>query len=84
MPRRLELDPDRLFPADPSTRAIARSLYGQVAGLSVINPHGHTDPAWFADDIALALFGDGGLFAASWPADPHSLGMIRSILVAAG
>ncbi|MFT3990819.1 MAG: glucuronate isomerase [Luteolibacter sp.] len=46
----LNLHPDRLFPADPGTRAIARELYDQVADLPIISPHGHTDPAWFADD----------------------------------
>jgi glucuronate isomerase len=37
-----------LFPADPAVRAIARELYEPVAGLPIISPHGHTDPAWFA------------------------------------
>ena len=50
MPRPLKLDPDRLFPADPSSRSIARALYGEVAGLPIVSPHGHTDPAWFATD----------------------------------
>ncbi|HEX8624065.1 MAG TPA: glucuronate isomerase [Allosphingosinicella sp.] len=50
MPRPLKLDPDRLFPADPRTRSIARALYGEVAGLPIVSPHGHTDPAWFATD----------------------------------
>ena len=48
MPRRLELHEDRLFPADPTVRAIARALYGSVRDLPIISPHGHTDPAWFA------------------------------------
>ena len=48
MSRPLHLDPDRLFPADPGVRSIARQLYGQVAGLPIISPHGHTDPEWFA------------------------------------
>jgi glucuronate isomerase len=48
MPRRIELHEDRLFPADPAVRAIARSLYGSVRDLPIISPHGHTDPAWFA------------------------------------
>ena len=48
----LVLHPDRLFPADPVTRGIARDLYGQVASLPIISPHGHTDPAWFATDAA--------------------------------
>ena len=46
----LSLHPDRLFPADATTRDIARSLYAQVADLPIISPHGHTDPQWFADD----------------------------------
>lgn len=50
MTRTLRLDPDRLFPADPGTRDIARQLYGHVAKLPIISPHGHTDPEWFATD----------------------------------
>ncbi|MEO5493611.1 MAG: glucuronate isomerase [Sphingomonas sp.] len=46
----LELHPDRLFPADPGTRAIARELYATVANLPIVSPHGHTDPSWFATD----------------------------------
>ena len=42
------LHPDRLFPADPGTRAIARRLYTEVRSLPIISPHGHTDPRWFA------------------------------------
>jgi glucuronate isomerase len=48
MTRRLELHPDRLLPADPGTRAIARELYAAVRDLPIVSPHGHTDPAWFA------------------------------------
>lgn len=29
-------------------RALARELYREVAGLPIVSPHGHTDPAWFA------------------------------------
>lgn len=47
---RLELHPDRLFPADPGTRAIARRLYEEVKALPILSPHGHTDPRWFAYD----------------------------------
>ncbi|HEX9932349.1 MAG TPA: glucuronate isomerase [Allosphingosinicella sp.] len=50
MPRPLTLNPDRLLPVDPQTRAIARSLYESVADLPIVSPHGHTDPAWFATD----------------------------------
>jgi glucuronate isomerase len=48
MSRRLELNADRLFPADPMTRDIARALYAEIAGLPIVSPHGHTDPTWFA------------------------------------
>jgi glucuronate isomerase len=50
----LALHPDRLFPADPTTRSIARHLYAEVATLPLISPHGHTDPRWFADDLPFA------------------------------
>jgi glucuronate isomerase len=46
----LVLHPDRLFPAEVGTRALARALYAQVRDLPIISPHGHTDPAWFAYD----------------------------------
>lgn len=48
MAKPLKLDPDRLLPAEDRTRAIARELYAQVAGLPIISPHGHTDPTWFS------------------------------------
>jgi len=44
----LTLHEDRLFPAEPSARGIARELYGEVRALPIISPHGHTDPEWFA------------------------------------
>ena len=44
------LHPDRLFPADPATRAIARRLYAEVKDLPIISPHGHTDPRWYAEN----------------------------------
>lgn len=50
--RPLTLDPDRLFPADATVRRIARELYGEIAGLPIVSPHGHTDPEWFATDMA--------------------------------
>ncbi|MBP2297591.1 glucuronate isomerase [Azospirillum picis] len=46
------LNPDRLFPSDPTQRAIARRLYGEVSALPIISPHGHTDPSWFAKNEA--------------------------------
>lgn len=48
MTRPLSLNPDRLFPSDPTRRDIARRLYAEVAELPIISPHGHTDPSWFA------------------------------------
>jgi glucuronate isomerase len=39
---------DRLFPAEPGVRTIAKSLYEQVRALPIISPHGHTQAAWFA------------------------------------
>lgn len=50
MSQKLALHPDRLFPADPDTRAVARRLYAEVAALPIISPHGHTDPEWWATD----------------------------------
>ncbi|THH34780.1 glucuronate isomerase [Aliishimia ponticola] len=44
------LHPDRLFPADPTTRRIARELYEAIADLPIVSPHGHTDPSWFAQN----------------------------------
>jgi glucuronate isomerase len=38
---------DRLFPAEPSARKIARELYAHVGGLPILSPHGHTQAAWF-------------------------------------
>ena len=50
MHKQLTLHPDRLFPADTEKRTIARRLYGEVAALPIISPHGHTDPEWWATD----------------------------------
>ncbi len=47
--------PDRLLPADPGTREVARRLYAGVRGLPVISPHGHVPAQLLADD---APFGD--------------------------
>jgi glucuronate isomerase len=50
MPNALRLHPDRLLPAEPATRAVARELYASVKDLPIVSPHGHTDPRWFATD----------------------------------
>lgn len=44
------MTPDRLFPADPDLRALARGLYERVADLPIVSPHGHCDPRWFAEN----------------------------------
>lgn len=46
------LHPDRLFPVEPSVRALARRLYETVKDLPIISPHGHTDPRWYAENAA--------------------------------
>jgi glucuronate isomerase len=46
----LTLHPDRLLPADPGERAIARRLYEAVRELPVISPHGHVDPRVLLED----------------------------------
>ncbi|TAM68643.1 MAG: glucuronate isomerase [Microbacteriaceae bacterium] len=51
----LALDPDRLFPSDPTTRDVARGLYESVAALPIISPHGHIDPRLLLDNTP---FGD--------------------------
>lgn len=46
------LHPDRLLPADPATRTIARALFDTVRDLPIVSPHGHTDPRWWAENPA--------------------------------
>jgi len=48
VPKKLHLHPDRLFPANDTTRSIARRLYNEIKTLPIVSPHGHTDPRWFA------------------------------------
>lgn len=48
------LHPDRLFPADPAARAVARTLYAGVADLPIVSPHGHTDPRWWGGNPAFS------------------------------
>ena len=64
--------PDRLFPADPPARALARELHASVRDAPLICPHGHTDPRWFAADEA---FGDAtSVFVTS---DPYMLRLLH-------
>ncbi len=44
------LNEDRLFPAEPTTRSIARRLYLSIRDLPILSPHGHTNPRWFAEN----------------------------------
>ncbi len=48
------LHPDRLFPTDSATRAIARSLFHSVEKAPIVSPHGHTDPRWWGENPAFA------------------------------
>ena len=41
------LHDDRLFPADPTTRAIAQRLFATIRNLPIVSPHGHTQAGWF-------------------------------------
>src|SRR5450631_2770684 len=50
-PTSLALHPDRLLPADPAVRDIARRLYGAVRDLPIISPHGHVNPRILLDDV---------------------------------
>ncbi len=60
----LSVHPDRLLPADPATRAVARRIYDAIADLPIISPHGHVDPAMlladepFADPTSLLITPD--------------------------
>lgn len=51
MTKPINFHPDRLFPAAPSTRDIARKLYNEIKSLPIVSPHGHTDPEWFASNL---------------------------------
>ena len=62
------LNDDRLFPAEETTRAIARRLYDEIRGLPIVSPHGHTQAGWFArnqpfpDPVALFVQPDHYVF----------------------
>jgi glucuronate isomerase len=49
-PAPLVLSPDRLLPADPGVRTVARRLYEAVRGLPILSPHGHVEARLLADD----------------------------------
>jgi len=43
---------DRFFATDPGQRRVARELYDAIAGLPIVSPHGHVDPALLANENA--------------------------------
>src|SRR5262245_45470962 len=50
MSKSKHLDPERLMPSGKKQRRIALDLYERVRDLPIVSPHGHTDPAWFAEN----------------------------------
>jgi glucuronate isomerase len=48
------LNPDRLFPSEPTTRAIARRLHSSISCVPILSPHGHTSPRWFSKNEPFA------------------------------
>lgn len=54
MAKKLELHPDRAFPADPSARGLARTIYAQTKDLPLICMHGHVEAETFASDAPFA------------------------------
>lgn len=45
--------PDRLFPADPRGREVARRIYRRVRDLPIISPHGHVEASFLAENKRL-------------------------------
>ncbi len=48
----LHVHPDRLLPAQPDTREVARRLYGAVKDFPIISPHSHVPPQWMTANEA--------------------------------
>src|SRR5918993_5881826 len=48
------LHPDRLLPAEPGVRSIARRLYEAVRDLPILSAHGHVDPRLLVDNEPFA------------------------------
>jgi glucuronate isomerase len=51
---RLDLNPDRMLPADAGLRPLAREIYESVRQLPIVSPHGHVPAQWLADDEPFA------------------------------
>jgi glucuronate isomerase len=49
--RPLTLDDDRLLPADPGSRAVAREIYAAVRDLPIVSMHAHVDAAVLAQNL---------------------------------
>ncbi len=47
------LHPDRLLPADPGIRRVARALFELTKDLPIVSPHGHCDPVALAENSIL-------------------------------
>lgn len=54
VPPPLSRHPDRLLPAEPGVRAVARRLYEAVRDLPILSPHGHVDARLLVDDAPFA------------------------------
>lgn len=50
----MTLHQDRLLPADPGVRRLARVLYEHTRALPIVSPHGHCDALTFADDTPIS------------------------------
>ena len=50
----LETNPDRLLPADPGTREVARELLSCVEQLAIVSPHGHVPATTIAENAPFA------------------------------
>lgn len=46
----LSVHPDRLLPAQPEVRDVARRIYATTKDLPIISPHSHVPPQWLVDD----------------------------------
>ena len=50
--------PDRLLPADPATRELARELLSCVESLPIVSPHGHVSATMISNDTAFTTPAD--------------------------
>jgi glucuronate isomerase len=41
-----------IAPCLPAVRGVAGDLYAAIRDLPIVSPHGHCDPAWWAEDAA--------------------------------